>query len=67
MAVPCLPTVHIVRTILHRVLEPRLAWDLAGSICIYSDEVQPGNVLRPDKGRSFLAVYWGVTELPDFF
>eukprot|EP00974_Lingulodinium_polyedra_P072384 7005419-Lingulodinium_polyedra.AAC.1 len=29
--------------------------DLAGSICIYYDEVQPGNVLRPDKGRSFLA------------
>ena len=41
--------------------------DLAGSICIYSDEVQPGNVLRPDRGRSFLAVYWGVKEAPDFF
>ena len=34
--------------------------DLAGSICIYSDEAQPGNVLRPDRGRSFLAVYWGI-------
>ena len=40
---------------------------LAGSICIYSDDVQPGNVLRPDRGRSFLAVYWGVKEMPDFF
>ena len=33
----------------------------------YADEVQPGNVLRPDRGRSFLAVYWGVKEAPDFF
>ena len=24
--------------------------DLAGSICIYADEAQPGNVLRPDRG-----------------
>ena len=41
--------------------------DLAGSICIYSDDVVPGNVLRPDIGRSFLAVYWGVKEMPDFY
>ena len=41
--------------------------ELAGSICIYSDEAQPGNVLRPDKGRSFLAMYWGIKEMPDFF
>ena len=41
--------------------------ELAGSICIYSDEAQPGNVLRPDRGRSFLAVYWGIKEMPDFF
>jgi len=40
---------------------------LAGSMCIYSDDVQPGNVLCPDRGRSFLAVYWGVKEMPDFF
>jgi len=40
---------------------------LAGGICIYSDDVQPGNVLRPDKGRSFLAVYWGVKEMPDYY
>ena len=39
----------------------------AGSICIYSDEVQPGNVLRPDIGRQFLAVYWAVKEMPDYF
>ena len=25
--------------------------DLAGSICIYYDEAQPGNVLRPDRGE----------------
>ena len=38
-----------------------------GSICIYSDDVTPGNVLRPDTGRTFMAVYWGVMEMPDFF
>jgi len=30
---------------------------LPGRICIYSDDVQPGNVLRPDRGRTFIAVY----------
>ena len=40
---------------------------LAGSICMDSDDVQPGNVLHPGKGRSFLAMYWGVKEVPDFF
>eukprot|EP00969_Alexandrium_andersonii_P102991 4544937-Alexandrium_andersonii.AAC.1 len=41
--------------------------DFSGGICIYSDDVQPGNVLRPDRGRSFLAVYWGIMEMPDYF
>ena len=41
--------------------------DLRGSVCIYSDDVMPGNVLRPDKGRSFLALYWGIVELPDWW
>ncbi len=36
-------------------------------IMLYSDETMPGNVLRPDKGRSFCAVYWGVLPLPDWF
>ena len=38
----------------------------AGSICIYYDGVQLGSVLRPDRGRSFLAVYWGVKGIIDF-
>ena len=41
--------------------------DLAGSICIYSDEVQPGNVLRPDRGRNCLAVYGGHQRNARFF
>ena len=40
---------------------------LPGSICIYSDEVTPGNALRPDAGRQFLSIYWGVSQLPDWF
>ena len=40
---------------------------LPGSICIYSDEVTPGNNLRPDKGRQFLAVYWALAPMPDWF
>ena len=37
------------------------------SICrvlFYADEARPGNVLRPDPARSFLAVYFTVTEFP---
>ena len=38
-----------------------------GSICIYSDEVTPGNNLRPDRGRQFLAIYWAILPAPDWF
>ncbi len=36
-------------------------------ICLYCDGVTPGNALRPDKGRTFEAVYWTFLELPDWF
>ena len=36
------------------------------SFIIYTDGATPGNVLRPDKGRSFIAVYWTILELPEF-
>lgn len=36
-------------------------------IAFYCDEVTPGNVLRPDHGRSFEVVYWSFLELPRWF
>lgn len=33
---------------------------------LYHDSARPGNVLRPDKGRSYVAVYWTILELPEF-
>jgi hypothetical protein len=43
---------------------------LSGKTCrlaFYCDGVKPGNVLRPDLGRSFEAVYWTFMEFPDYF
>jgi len=36
-------------------------------LAFYCDGVKPGNVLRPDKGRSFEAFYWTILELPSWF
>ena len=36
-------------------------------LVLYADEVTPGNVLRPDAGRKFWAIYWTVCEFPEFF
>jgi hypothetical protein len=38
-----------------------------GRLALYFDEVKPGNVLRPDKGRSLQCVYWTLLDLPDWF
>ena len=37
------------------------------SVVFYYDEVTPGNALRPDKGRQYLAVYWTLLEFPAWF
>ena len=50
-----------------RLLRASLGAEGRGSIVIYHDETQPGNVRRPDVGRKFLALYWGIVELPDWF
>lgn len=41
----------------------------AGSVRIafYMDETTPGNVLRPDHGRSLACFYWTLMELPSWF
>jgi hypothetical protein len=47
-----------------------LVHHLAGKQCklaFYCDAVTPGNVLRPDFGRSFEAIYWSFLEFPDWF
>jgi len=36
-------------------------------IAFYCDGVTPGNVLRPDSGRSFEAIYWTFLELPRWY
>ena len=36
-------------------------------IVMYIDEIKPGNVLRPDKGRATPCVYWTFLEFPEWF
>ena len=38
-----------------------------GQICIYLDDVVPGNSLRADGGRKYVAVYWALLNLPQWF
>ena len=35
-------------------------------IAIYLDDVTPGNVHRPDAGRSYVAIYWTFMDLPSW-
>ena len=39
----------------------------AGRVVLYADEATPGNVLRMEPNRKYLAVYWSVMEFPDWF
>ena len=36
-------------------------------VILYLDEAVPGNQLRPDKARSFYAIYWTLADYPDWF
>ena len=38
-----------------------------GRIILYTDEVIPGNNLRPDHARGYSAFYWTIMEYPDWF
>jgi hypothetical protein len=38
----------------------------AGRVCLYIDQVVPGNALRPGPHRSFEALYWSILELPSW-
>ena len=40
---------------------------LRARIALYWDEVIPGNNMRPDKGRGYIAVYWTFVDLPMWF
>ena len=35
-------------------------------IAMYLDDVMPGNQHRPDMGRSYVAIYWALIDLPDW-
>ena len=35
-------------------------------VVLYADEATPGNQLRPDKARSYYAIYWTIAEYPDW-
>ena len=41
--------------------------DRPARIALYMDEVTPGNVHRPDKGRCYTAVYWTFMDFPSWF
>jgi hypothetical protein len=36
-------------------------------VCVYMDDVRPGNVLRPDAGRTYYAWYYQLLALPAWF
>ena len=38
-----------------------------GHIFLYMDATKPGNALRPDSGRTYVACYWTLKEYPSFF
>jgi len=40
---------------------------ITSHIAFYTDDTEPGNVLRPDDGRKFLCTYWTFFELPEWW
>ena len=38
--------------------------DGLGRLCLYMDEVRPGNPFRPGKARAYQAIYWTLLDLP---
>ena len=39
---------------------------IVARLCLYLDDVMPGNQHRPDSGRSYVAIYWTLLDLPDW-
>ena len=39
----------------------------AGLIALYLDDVVPGNALRADGGRKYVAIYWALVNLPSWY
>ena len=38
-----------------------------GRVCLYCDEVLPGNALRPDHCRAYYAFFWTFLDWPDWY
>lgn len=36
-------------------------------LAFYQDEIKPGNILRPDQGRTVCCWYWTIVQLPQWF
>ena len=64
----CSSSEHFFQHVQHATsgLQPQDAAAAAGRLSIYFDDVVPGNALRPDKGRSYMAIYWTILELPEY-
>ena len=41
--------------------------DGVSRVCIYHDEVRPGNVHRPDDARLYMCFYWMLLDLPEWW
>ena len=39
----------------------------AGEVILYMDMTTPGNLHRPDAGRSYHAIYWTLLQYPEWF
>ena len=37
------------------------------AVCVYMDDVRPGNAHRPDNGRTYLAWYYSFLDLPEWW
>ena len=43
------------------------SWGKIGRVALYTDEVVPGNPLRPDHTRAFYAFFWTLLDFPDWY
>ena len=41
--------------------------DGVSRVCVYHDDVRPGNVHRPDTARLYMGFYWLVIDLPEWW
>jgi hypothetical protein len=62
-----LPFLKLLQALPAGVAQPEAQPQIKVRIGMYLDDVMPGNAHRPDKGRSYVAVYWAFIDLPVWF